>query len=71
MSQSVGYSHAVLIYTKGTCTIHRWVGRYAYARNGNAHNPTPSYRYTVFCNGKNVGSTSKLKDAKALIADCQ
>jgi hypothetical protein len=35
-----------------TVTVERIVERYAYARNGNAHNPSPYYLYVALVDGK-------------------
>jgi hypothetical protein len=51
------------------CTVERVLDRYAYARNGNAHNPTPYYIWTVSYKGRRVGSQHSLKDAKSLAVE--
>jgi hypothetical protein len=51
------------------CTIERTLYRYAYPRNGNAHNPSPYFRWTVSYKGRRVGSQRSLKDAKSLAVE--
>lgn len=43
--------------------IERVVSGFAYARNGNAHNPTPTYRWEVFFEGELVGTSYSEKSA--------
>ena len=50
-------------------TIDRVAGKPAYARNGNAHNPTVEYRYDVKLHGKLVGTKYKLGKAISLVED--
>lgn len=45
-------------------SITRVVEGYRYARNGNAHNPTPELRFDVFCRGRLVGYSPRLREAK-------
>ena len=50
--------------------IERRLTDYAYAKNGNCHNPTPEYRYTVYFNGRPVsGPTRLLRDAKVFAVE--
>lgn len=45
--------------------ITRRLVRYAYAKNGNWHDPTPEYDYLVYFNGKAVSGRERLlRDAK-------
>jgi hypothetical protein len=54
------------------CTAERVLTGHAYARSGNAHNPTPRYRYDVRdAEGRRVGSTLTLKSARALAAEVE
>lgn len=46
--------------------IIRHIHSYAYARNGNAHNPTPNYKWRVYLNGKL--ETEEYTSARAKIA---
>lgn len=46
--------------------IRKVVAGYAYPRNGNAHNPTPRYRWEVWADGKRVGSATSRKSAEGL-----
>ena len=50
------------------CEITKKITGYAYARNGNVHNPTPKVRWDVFYKGRRVGSTHYLRQAKELAA---
>ena len=52
-----------------SCSIERVVRRYAYPRNGNAHNPTPYYAWGVSYKGRTVGMQNTLRDAQALAAE--
>jgi hypothetical protein len=45
--------------------IEKVVGRVAYARSGNAHNPTTEYYYIAKRNGKILSRASKLSEIKA------
>jgi hypothetical protein len=49
--------------------IKKIVTGFAYAKNGNVHNPKPYVRYDIFKNGLLIGSDKKLKDAKKFISD--
>lgn len=49
--------------------IEKVIAGYAYAKNGNLHNPTPRVRYDIYRDGKLIGSDSKLSEAKKFIAD--
>jgi hypothetical protein len=40
-------------------TIFRSLVGYAYAANGNTHNPTPRYRWTLLCDGQMVDADDK------------
>ena len=51
--------------------IKRVVTGYAYAKNGNLHNPTPRVAYFVYKNGNLIGIDYRLRDAKQYIADIQ
>lgn len=46
--------------------IDREVSRVAYAKNGNTHNPTKTYRWVAFVDDRRVGTCAKLRDAKDL-----
>lgn len=39
--------------------IQRRVARLAYPRNGNVHNPTPSYRYMLLFDGRTVDESER------------
>lgn len=50
--------------------IRRTVTRIAYARNGNAGNPTKQHGYTVYYNGRPLSSPMvRLKDAREFIQE--
>ena len=55
------------VYDKDGKTIDRWVVRFAYPRNGNVFNPTPTYMWTVSSNGQIYANFSKLRDAKKAV----
>ena len=44
----------VTVYQKGRIRIVRKVSGYCHPRNGNAHNPTPRYRWEEFGYGPDV-----------------
>lgn len=44
--------------------IKRALVRVAYAKSGNAHNATKTYRWDVYVNDRLVGSCRLLRDAK-------
>lgn len=48
------------------CEITKRVLRYAYPKNGNVHNPTPTYVWIVAYKGRVVGRALKLREAKEL-----
>lgn len=50
-------------------TITRIVTRIAYARNGNAHNPTKYHAWAIAVDGKPEGQASTLAKAKAILRD--
>lgn len=52
-----------------TATITRIVTRTAYARNGNAHNPTKYYAWAIAVDGKSEGQAATLAKAKAILRD--
>lgn len=57
-------------YMKGTgVQIIRHTHSYAYARNGNAHNPTPKYHWRVFFDGKLADEKLNSAAAKELAHD--
>lgn len=43
--------------------IERKISGYAYPRNGNAHNPTPKYRYEAVLNGKLIDTSYRARGA--------
>lgn len=59
------------VTTKAECAagfkVLRIVSSHAYARNGNAHNPTPNYRWEVFSQDRLIGTVSRRKAASELI----
>ncbi len=51
------------------CTAERVTVGHAYARSGNASNPTPRYRYDVRnSEGRVIGTVSTLSAARSLVA---
>jgi hypothetical protein len=50
-------------------SIERTVSRVAYARNGNAHNPTREYTWHVFHNGRPIGTVARAGAAIEVIAE--
>lgn len=50
-------------------TIERFVTRTAYARNGNAHNPTKYYAWRCIVGGKDVGHQATLAKAKDFLRE--
>lgn len=52
----------------GKCGITRVHHRTAYAKSGNAHNPTITYRWRVTYAGRIVGTTTFLWQARELAA---
>lgn len=70
--QAEGWANAVKVFDDGLGgRVYRWVRRYAYARNGNLGNETPTYAWTVYQIrlGKDEcdGSFSTLRAAKACL----
>jgi len=57
------------VHTVGCCTITKWITGYAYARNGNAHNPTPRVRWMVTDQSRLVGGAATLREAKEIARD--
>lgn len=54
----------------GNYSIIRRLVHEAYAKNGNAHNPTKEYSYTLYRNGLPASSPfRRLKDAKKTAAE--
>jgi hypothetical protein len=49
----------------GSYTIEKVVSRIAYARNGNAHNPTTYYEWILKMDGRLMDRFISLRDAKA------
>lgn len=54
-------------WRKGTLSIERLCIGHAYAKSGNAHNPTPRYSWIARDNGQTVGIESSLAAAKDLL----
>ena len=51
-------------------TGERWLASYAYAANGNVHNPTPSYRWILRCDGlRQVDSFPRKRDLIQAVQD--
>ena len=55
--------------TNTTATIERFVTREAYARNGNAHNPTKYNAWRCIVGGKVVGQQASLEKAKDFLRE--
>ena len=66
MTFPAGRETAKLAYQKGEVQIIRFVGGYAYPRNGNTHNPTPRYYWVTYRTGRALGVSNTLKAAKEL-----
>ncbi len=54
----------VKVLTHKGVEIRKVVSRVAYARNGNGHNPTVTYRWEAWKNGRCVGTASRLREVK-------
>lgn len=52
----------------GRCGIVRVLDGFAYAANGNLHNPTPKFYYSVTYAGRTVGVTVSYKSACEMAA---
>lgn len=50
-------------------TVVRVLARQAYGRNGNAHNPTPTYRWDVWHKGACLGGTARFRGVAAIIEE--
>jgi hypothetical protein len=50
-------------------TGERWLEGYAYAANGNVHNPTPSYRWILRCDGRAVDNFRRKRDLIQSVQD--
>lgn len=61
---------AVVHQLSGGFTAERVLAGHAYPRSGNAHNPTPRYRYEVRNDeGRRIGTVSTLSSARELAAE--
>jgi hypothetical protein len=60
----VGKTTEVTVCTKGDFSVTRMTTGYAYPRNGNTHNPTPSYIWTAYRGGERIGIAYTLRGAK-------
>lgn len=67
--QHVGFQSAIPYFATGDFVILRWVERYSYPVSGNVGNESPTYRWTLLHNGKIVDTFSRLRDAKAWMAE--
>ena len=50
-------------------TVLRVLAHQAYGRNGNAHNPTPTYRWDVWHKGACLGGTARFRGVAAIIEE--
>jgi hypothetical protein len=59
-------------YTFGTShprlTGQRYLESYAYAANGNVHNPTPRYLWVLWCDGRVVDRFQRRRDLQTAVA---
>jgi hypothetical protein len=49
--------------------VNRLVSGYAYARNGNTHNPTPRYTWQVMFKGRQIGMVYRASHAVDLVEE--
>jgi hypothetical protein len=49
--------------------VTRVVMGFAYAQNGNLHNPTPKYVFLADVDGVCIGESPLLRDAKSFVSD--
>lgn len=67
-SRREGWVNAIKVYDNNNgIHIYRWIGRYAYARNGNLGRETPNYVWTVVRNAVIDGNFGTLRAAKRSI----
>jgi hypothetical protein len=64
---ATGFTGKVIAY-KGA-EIREFVSGFAYARNGNTHNPTPLRTWVVFVNGKQIDQCRLLRTARSVVND--
>lgn len=50
-------------------TGERWLDSYAYAANGNLHNPTPYYAWLLRCDGRIVDRFTRKRDLQQAVQD--
>jgi len=55
--------------TGQTVTFKRFLVREAYAKNGNAHNPTPTYQWAAYHNGILIASAPLKRIAREIALD--